>query len=118
MPSNTLVMRRKIEENVSGDPYIIDAHITRHDDEGKGITWIKLYHANFPENYSHCYVDTMNPELILDAMENYVRAGKFAEVENFLQQDGRALGNPVTFRLKLDSALGGGSLANEVTDLF
>ena len=118
LPSDTLVIKRDVEENVSGALFILEAHITRHAAQDSGITWIKVYPSTTPEIYSHCYVDTTDPELILDAMENYIQAGRFSEVERFLDADGRAIGNPVTFRLKLDAALGGNDLAKEVADLF
>ena len=118
LPSDTLVIKRDVEENVSGALFILEAHITRHAAQDSGITWIKVYPSTTPEIYSHCYVDTTDPELILDAMENYVRQGKMNDVAHFLSEDGRTISNPTTFRIKLDSTLGQGGLEAEMKDLF
>lgn len=117
MPSESLVLKRRVEEDISGDIVIIEAQITRHDDQEDGITFLKLYKEG-SEKFSHCYVDTTDPELILDAMENYVRQGKMNDVAHFLSEDGRTISNPTTFRIKLDSTLGQGGLEAEMKDLF
>lgn len=91
----------------------MEAHITKHENQTDGITWLKIYEKATPENFNHCYIDSIDAELILDCIENYVAMGKGPEVAEFLRQDGRSIGDPIAFRIKLETALGGGLEAAE-----
>lgn len=104
MPSDILVLKRCVNPP-SGPGWTIEAHITRSEGDEKGVTWIKLYDTN-SSNFSHCYVDTMDPELILNAMENYILNGRGVEVEAFLREEGRVAKDPVVFRMKMENVLG------------
>jgi len=118
LPADILILRREVTVDISGDRVVLEAHVTKHQGQDDGITWIKMYDLGRPEKFSHCYIDTINGELILDAMENYIRGGRMTEVADFLREDGRAIRNPVTFRLKLESALGGSGSHVDTNDLF
>lgn len=110
LPSDILVLRRKVE-SATGIPWMLEAHITKHDDES-GVTWIKMFEEYAAANFSHCYVDTIDAELILNCIENYIRIGKGHEVEKFFQENGRTAMNPVTFRMKLETMLGSSGLGD------
>lgn len=117
MPSDILTLKREVE-CPDGRMVCIEANITKHEDN-EGITWVKFFEKLDPKNYSHCYVDTLNPELILNAIENMLRRGKGPELAAFLKEEGRVVLSPVTFRLKLETALGGGELQGDAaTGLF
>ena len=107
MPADILVLKREVE-CPDGRVVCINANITKHEGNS-GITWIKFFEKRDPDNFSHCYVDTIDAELIVNAIENYVRDGKGPEVARFLKEEGRAIMSPVIFRMKLDTALGSGN---------
>lgn len=115
MSSDILVLTRVVDSK-DGRQYVIEAHITKHD-ENTGITWMKLFGKGDPDNFSHCYVDTIDAELIVNAMENYIRLGKKNKVDEFLRTEGRVAMDPVIFRMKLETAMGAEDLAGE-EDLF
>ena len=112
MPADMLCFKRGVTAP-DGQEVIIEVNITKHED-GQGITWIKFYNRGCPESFSHCYVDTIDAELIVNAIENYVREGKGTEVAAFLREEGRVAMSPVIFRMKLDTALGGGRTGDRV----
>jgi hypothetical protein len=116
MPADMLCFKREVTAP-DGQEVVIEASITKHGDD-QGVTWIKFYNRGLPQNFSHCFVDTMDAELILSAVENYVRDGKGPEVAAFLKEEGRVAMSPVVFRLKLDTALGGGSQARDAGSVF
>lgn len=116
LPADVLVFKREVETPV-GRAVCMEAHITKHDDNS-GMTWIKFYERGTPDNFSHCYVDTIDAELILNAIENYVKAGKGPAVAEFLREEGSAIMSPVIFRMKLDTALGEGTLGEDSEPLF
>ena len=111
--SSILVFKRKVEVTDTLRPHsvVIEAQVTKNEEDADGITLLKLYDSGAPEKFSHCYIDTIDGELILDAVENYVRQGKASEVSRFFEEEGRYAGDPTTFRLKLDTALGGSDLS-------
>lgn len=115
MPADMLNFTRKID-TPDGRSVIIQAFITKGEDENSGITWIKFYESATPSNFTHCFVDTIDPELILSALENYIRDGKGPEVAEFLKEEGRVAMSPVAFRMKLDTALGSGSLSKDAAE--
>ncbi len=117
MPADVLVLGRDVETK-DGRVVRLEGHITKQPESEDGVTWIKMHEKGTPENFTHCFVDTIDAELILDAMENYIRAGKGPRLVTFLKEEGRSIRNPVTFRLKLDTALGGEDLKDDVSDLF
>jgi hypothetical protein len=109
MPADILVLKREVEVDGSLRVVVLEAHITKQPDQLDGVTWVKIYEKMMPEKFAHCYIDTIDGELILNAIENYVRQGKGPAVEEFFRKEGRTASNPVTFRMKLDAALGGGT---------
>lgn len=118
MPIEVLVLGRDIEVESDGRTVRLEAHITKHNGQADGVTWVKMFEKGCPEKFTHCYIDTIDGELILDAIENYVRQGKGPKVAQFIREEGKSIRNPVTFRIKLDSALGSGSLQAEAADMF
>jgi len=87
----------------------IEAHITKSADN-EGITWVKFYEKMDPRNFTHCYIDTMDPELILNCIEDALRNGKGPQLAAFFREEGRVALSPVVFRMKLETALGGSEL--------
>lgn len=118
MPIEVLVLGRDIEVEADGRTVRLEAHITKQKSQEDGVTWVKMFEKGCPEKFTHCYIDTIDGELILDAIENYVRQGKGPQVAQFIRDEGKTIRNPVTFRIKLDSALGSGSLRPETDDMF
>lgn len=121
MPSDTMIIRKEVD-TADGRVSVIEAQITTNSEAPNGITWIKLYEKAVPDIFLNFYVDTLNPELILNAIENYYAQGKGPEVAKFILSEGKSVRNPVEFRLKLEATLGsvamGGDAADAVRDLF
>jgi hypothetical protein len=116
MPSADLVIRKKVT-TADGRVSIIEATITKNDSTPDGITWIKMYEEGDPNNFANFFVDTLNPELILTALENYLAKGKGPEIARFLHEEGKTVRNPVEFRLKLEATLGSMDMGGDAADI-
>lgn len=68
------------------------------------VSFIQCNRAS-PEESCHCYVDTTDPEFILNALERHIADGGWRKVVQFFQRDGRTISDPVTFRLKFDAVM-------------
>lgn len=115
MSSDILVLTQEVEEEKGGTTCVLEAHITKHDDNN-GVTWIKFYNKG-STSFSHCYVDTIDAELIVNAIANYVRVGRKYDVDTFLRTEGRVAMSPVAFRMKLEAFMNAGSV-DETAGLF
>ena len=96
MPTLHVVIRREIKE-----PHhvIIEATI------GEDSTFIKFWQDSYPERFHYCFLDTLEPDMVLNTLENKFRKGLFYGVEDFFIKYGRDISDEVRFRLKLDAVV-------------
>jgi len=96
MPTVHIVQRRIIE-----DPIRVEIEATI----GEESTFIKFFRLNNPERFKFCFIDTLDPEMVLNTLETKFNDGLLEEVEDFFEKYGRSISDPVKFRLKLDAVV-------------
>jgi hypothetical protein len=92
-----LVLHREVSEPMHVK---IEAHVS------KDGTFIKFWHVLRDEKFYHVFLDCMEPEPILNAMVQRFEQGKFRQMITFIEEVGKAIRDPIEFRLKLDSYMG------------
>lgn len=93
---------------------IIEGYITESD-----MTYISLYHVLNEKAKCYMWIDTREPEVVLNALEEYVREGYFWNILKFIEKEGRSIRDPVELRLKLDIIFNGGTgFSNPDESLF
>jgi len=94
MPCVHTVIRRDVELPI---PVKIEATVAEDN------TYIKFYRPRNPDKFCFCFVDTIDPEMLLTTLENKFSEGLLEEVEDFFAKYGRSISDPVRFRIKLDA---------------
>jgi hypothetical protein len=94
LPSTQIVIRRIVDKPISIQ---IEATI------GEDSTFIKFWRTIRPESFKFCFLDTLDPDMILDTLEGKFENGLIEGVEDFFDKYGRTISDPVRFRLKLDA---------------
>ena len=70
-------------------------------------TFIKFWHVSRgADNFHWCFVETIDPEPLVNAIEQRLNDGMFFPIVQFIKESGRTIRDPVEIRLKMDSALG------------
>ena len=97
-PVEQLVIRREVTEPMHVK---LEAHVM---DTG---TFLKFWHVPRGEAaFTHMLIDDMEPELLINALVERFEEGRYWEVVKFIQDEGRAIRDPIEFRLKLDASMG------------
>lgn len=96
LPTVQIVIRRVVEKPKH---VVIEATI------GEESTFIKFYKPAYPEEFKFCFIDTLDPEMVLNTLEGKFSEGLLEEVEDFFDKYGRSISDPVKFRLKLDAVV-------------
>lgn len=94
VPTVQIVRRRVVDEPTR---VLIEATISEEN------TYIKFWEARDPENSAFCFVDTIEPDTILDTLETKFEMGLFDEVAHFFRTKGRTIGDYTQFRIRLDA---------------
>jgi len=102
-------IRREVKEPMH---VIVEAQICGSvDDSGEDTahSFIQLWHVLNEKNKLHFFIDTADPEPVLNALEQRLADGEFHAVRNFIKTTGHTVRDPIEFRLKLDAVLGASS---------
>ena len=94
MPISQFVIRREVKKP---DHVMIEATI------GAESTFIKFWLAHQDDSFNFCFLDTIEPDMVLNALEQKFEAGLLQEVIAFFDTYGKYLKDPVNFRIKLDA---------------
>lgn len=100
------VFTRRVTDNRNGAVIKLEAHITKSPEDNDGVTWIKFYYQDDEQKMGHCFVDTIDPDIILDAIEGYLANGKFSQLLSFLESEARTAADPISFRVLMEDVLG------------
>ena len=93
-----LILHREVQDPMHVK---IEAHVQ------KDGTFIKFWHVPRGERaFHHMYLDSMEPEPILNALVQRIEEGRFSGLVSFINTVGKAIRDPIEFRLKLDSYMG------------
>jgi len=66
----------------------------------------------------HCYVDSVDPEPILNALEIYIEQGRWSSIFAFFKEQGMVVLDPHVFRMKMDAVMGETCHASDRDDMF
>jgi hypothetical protein len=97
MPISHIVLKREIERPI---------HVKVEAAIGAESTYLKFYAVRTPERVSYCFIDTLEPDAVLDTLEEKFEEGLLHEVEDFFKGRGRNISNPDLFHMKLSAVVG------------
>jgi len=90
----------------------IEAHITG---ESTYIT-IKRINPGKRQQDISMFVDTIDPEPLVNALETKLEAGLYWAIFQFMSNEGKTIRDPIELRLKLDSEVSASSIPSEAED--
>jgi len=93
-----VTLTREVKEPI---PVRIEATISE-----SHMTKIVCYRTDRSKEEVHCYVDSVDPEPILNALEIYISQGRWSSIFAFFKEQGMVVLDPQIFRMKMDAVMG------------
>jgi len=100
------IIRREVLEPMH---LIIEAQVSAgctEDEQADLYTFVQFWHVLDPKHRYHFFIDTGEPETVINALERRFSDGQFHAVRNFIKKKGKTIRDPLEFRLQLDAELG------------
>jgi len=109
-PEVTMVtLDREVKEPI---PVKIEATISE-----SHVTKIVCWRTDRSSEEVHCYIDSADPEPILNALEIYISNGRWSSIVEFFEEQGMVVLDPQIFRMKMDAIMGETG-REDASDLF
>lgn len=114
------------EEDTDGSYHIEQMRITRKVEEPlaltitavvtEGISSITIARDDNYRDPFHFFIETMDPEPVVNFLEDKFIAGAYFAVMNYLKTCPKVIRDPIEMRMKLDTLLIGGSINSGAQD--